>query len=488
MEAAMDPATAGQAAARLSERQIEELRALLDITTRLGAFQGFDDLLRFIVGRVVDLLGVESASVLLVDEARGEFFFRDVADVQSATVSRLREIRFPKDRGISGDVLRTGEPAIVNDVESDPRFYRAVDTEAQFKTRSLLAVPLRVGDQIIGILNAVNKGQGQFDQGDLRLVQGLAGAVAVTIQNVRLIEELTAARAALQSENVQLRREMAGRYDFGGIVCQSAVMRRLLDLVGKLVDSSMAVLIQGETGTGRAIMARAIHYNGPRREKPFVSQSCGALSEALLESALFGHAAGALPGATTDKQGILEVANGGTIFLDDIEEMPPGVQAKLAGVLQHGEFQPVGLERMRRADVRVISATSRDLAEDVKAGRMREDLYYLLAVFPVRLPPLRERWEDIPLLAAHLVEEHSRRTKKPTSGLSREALAMLEVYPFPGNIRELENELERALILADPGGAIEPAHFSERMREWAGLTGQGAVASRRPWWRPFGKG
>lgn len=486
MASGTDPAAAGQASARARERQIEELRALLDITTRLGAFQDFDDLIRFIVGRLVDLLGVESASVLLVDEARGELFFRDVADAGGGAVSRLREIRFPKDRGIAGDVIRTGEPAIVNDVESDPRFYRGVDTEAQFKTRSLLEVPLRIGDQIIGILNAVNKVQGQFDQDDLRLVQGLAGAVGVTIQNVRLIEDLTAARAALQAENVQLRREVAGRFDFGGIVCQSPAMRRLLDLVGKVVDSSLAVLIQGETGTGKALMARAIHYNGPRREKPFVSQSCGALSEALLESTLFGHAAGAVPGTTTDKQGILEVANGGTIFLDDIEEMPPGVQAKLVGVLQHGEFQPVGLERMRRVDVRVISATHRDLAEDVKAGRIREDLFYRLSVFPVRLPPLRERWEDIPLLAAHFVEAQSQRTKKPTSGLSREALAMLEVYPFPGNIRELENELERALILADPGGPIEPAHFSERMREWAGLTGQAEVR-RRAWGWPFGK-
>jgi transcriptional regulator with PAS, ATPase and Fis domain len=231
-----------------------------------------------------------------------------------------------------------------------------------------------------------------------------------------------------------------------------------------LRDTDTTVLLLGETGTGKELFARLIHDNGPRRGARFVAQNCGALSETLLESELFGHTRGAFTGATAERKGLFEEADGGTVFLDEIGETSPAMQLRLLRVLQEGEIRRVGASAPRKVDVRVLAATNTDLEADVEAGRFRKDLYYRLNVFPIRLPPLRERAEDIPMLAEHFLRVYRERARRAVPSISPEAMRHLRAYPFPGNVRELENEIERAVALADPGRPIGPEHLSERIR------------------------
>jgi len=254
----------------------------------------------------------------------------------------------------------------------------------------------------------------------------------------------------------------------------SEAMRNVLELIARVAGSHATVLLEGETGTGKELVARAIHAGGPRRDHLFVAINCAALSEGLLESELFGHRRGAFTGATEDRKGLFEVASGGTLFLDEISETSPALQAKLLRVLQEGEVRPVGENRARTVDTRVIVATNRDLEDEVKTGRFREDLYYRLRVFPIRLPPLRDRREDIPALTRHLLGRLARQVKKPIVEPSEETLALLARYPFPGNVRELANELERAVLLAAPGAPITDDLLSERLQE---TPGDGAAPS-----------
>ncbi len=298
--------------------------------------------------------------------------------------------------------------------------------------------------------------------------------------NRRLTEELRSLNARLLRENVELKREVESLYGFDRIIGRSPAMQRVFDLLTRVIDSSTTVLITGETGTGKEIVARAIHHNGPRRGRLFVAQNCASLSESLLESELFGHRKGAFTGAVEEKKGLFEVADGGTIFLDEIGDMPPALQAGLLRVLQEGEIKRVGDTSMRKVDVRVISATNRDLEEAVKSGRFREDLYYRLHVFPIRLPPLRERIEDVPLLVDHFLHQYARRANKNVTGVTAEALDLLAAYPFPGNVRELEHEIERAVTLVTPGEPITPGLLSEQIARGASAARRGAEAQGPP--------
>src|SRR5581483_5491851 len=283
-----------------------------------------------------------------------------------------------------------------------------------------------------------------WDSDELRLTLRRAiEAFHLARENTRLVEELRQANARLAAENAYLRGTAVPTYE---IVGESAAMREVLALVQKVAASKATVLIEGETGTGKELVARAIHAASDRRENLFVAVNCAALSEGILESELFGHRRGAFTGAVADRKGLFEVADGGTLFLDEISETTPALQAKLLRVLQEGEVRPVGENLPRPVDVRIVAATNRKLEEEVKAGRFREDLYYRLRVFPIHLPPLRERREDIPALARHLVARLAAQLKKPVGPPTPEALAILARYPFAGNVRELANELERAMI------------------------------------------
>lgn len=270
--------------------------------------------------------------------------------------------------------------------------------------------------------------------------------------------------ARVVQENVTLRRELQARHRFANIIGSSRAMQEVFRLLERVIPSSAMVLIEGETGTGKELIARAIHYNGPRKEKRFVSLDCGAFPEELLESELFGHKKGAFTGAIRDKAGLFEYAEGGTVLLDEICNANPSVQARLLRVLQEGEIRRLGENEPRRVDVRVLCATNRDIEQEVEEGRFRKDLYYRLRGVRIVVPPLRERKEDIPGLAAHFLEVYSKSAGKSVSAFTREAMDLLVRYDWPGNIRELEHEVERAVILSPEDGMIEPELLSEEVR------------------------
>ena len=322
------------------------------------------------------------------------------------------------------------------------------------------------------LMDAINTGRiyhfvpKPWDPNELLLiVRRAAERYTLARDNARLRDELELAVNALRREAAE-RRVPALALD--GLIGAPTGLRRAVDLARKVLDTDTTVLLLGETGTGKELFARLIHHNGPRRAGRFVAQNCGALPESLLESELFGHTRGAFTGATAERKGLFEEADGGTIFLDEVGEMSPGMQLRLLRVLQEGEIRRVGASAARTVNVRVLAATNTDLDADLEAGRFRKDLYYRLNVFPVRLPPLRERVEDIPTLAEHFLRVYRERARRAVPSISPEAMRCLRAYPFPGNVRELENEIERAVALADPGQAIGLEHLSERIRSIGG--------------------
>jgi two-component system response regulator HupR/HoxA len=279
-------------------------------------------------------------------------------------------------------------------------------------------------------------------------------------ENVRLKDELELAYNALRRDTADAR---ARPLSFERLIGGDGGLRREVALARRILDTDTTVLITGETGTGKELFARLIHANGPRRARKFVAQNCGALPESLLESELFGHARGAFTGATAERRGLFEEADGATIFLDEVGETSPAMQLRLLRVLQEGEVRRVGASTTMKVNVRVIAATNADLEQAVRDGRFRQDLYYRLNVFPIRLPSLRERAEDIPTLADYFLRAACERARRAITGIAPEALRCLRAYPFPGNVRELENEIERAVALADDGQPIGLEHLSERL-------------------------
>jgi DNA-binding NtrC family response regulator len=268
----------------------------------------------------------------------------------------------------------------------------------------------------------------------------------------------------LERENLSLRQELESRpVQFQGMIGRSKAMERVYALLGKVLGSDVTVLLSGETGTGKEVLARVIHREGGRAQAPFIAVNCGAMAEQLLESELFGHRRGAFTGAVADRPGLFETASGGTLFLDEIGETTPGLQVRLLRAIQEGEIRRVGEDRDRHVDVRVIAASNRDLAAEVSAGRFREDLFYRLSVFPITLPPLRERREDIPDLALYFLQQRTERQPNCPGGYTSRAMDALCRHDWPGNIRELQNEVERAALLAGGEERIDDGHLSERI-------------------------
>ncbi len=429
------------------EHHIRELEALYDIGQSLSSIHDLDRLLQFAIERVGALLEAEAASVMLLDEGRQELYFQVADDRRPGVEGRLRELRFPVDQGIAGWVIREGVSVAVPDVEQDPRFYRGVDNQTRTKTTSLLCVPLRTKERILGVLNAINKRHGPFSLEDVRLVEAFANQLAISIENAQLIQALRAAREQLQHENRQLREEVGGRYRL--IVGKSAKMNQAIDTGKKAASSKSTVLLLGETGTGKEIFARAIHSWSERKGKPFIPINCVGLSKELLESELFGHEKGAFTGAHQLKKGKMELADSGTVFLDEVGDISSDLQTKLLRFIQEREFERIGGTKTIRVDLRIVAATNRDLDNAVKEGRFREDLYYRLNVVPITLPPLRERKEDITLLAHFFLQRFSFETKKTFTEIEREAMEKLSAYDWPGNVRELANAIERAIVLGE---------------------------------------
>ena len=339
--------------------------------------------------------------------------------------------------------------------------------------RSVIGVPLWKGDEILGVLQMDNReSTGMFTSADLDVCAVLAHHASLAVANARLVQRLRTADERLKKENAFLKtREESRRVGKGQqeIIGRSPAMRALLDQLAKVVDTRVTVLIEGETGVGKELIAAAVHYRSRRHAQLFVTQNCAAMPENLLESELFGHRKGSFTGAHEDKKGLFEIADGGTLFLDEVTEMPLALQSKLLRALQEGEIRPIGASHEKKVDVRIVAATNRNLEKEVAEGRFREDLYYRLNVFPIRVPPLRERREDIPVLAEHFLKRYSAELGRPTAGFSQQAMELLQAYDWPGNVRELQNEVQRLVIQIEGDGFVTPELLSPRIRQVEGL-------------------
>ncbi len=341
--------------------------------------------------------------------------------------------------------------------------------------RSTLGIPLWKGDDILGVIQVDNRESGVLTSGDLEIMAVLAHNASLAVANARLVKRLRAAEERLKKENAFLKnkeQERRGGNRAGGgpeIIGSSGPMKALLQQLEKVVNTRVTVLIEGETGVGKELVAASVHYRSNRRDRLFVGQNCAAMPETLLESELFGHKKGSFTGAHEDKKGLFEIADGGTLFLDEVTEMPVSLQSKLLRVLQEGEVRPIGATAEKKVNVRIVTATNRNLEKEVAEGRFREDLYYRLKVFPLRVPPLRERREDIPLIAEHFHVRFAAEFGKPSGGFSQQTMELLQSYDWPGNVRELQNEVQRLCIQVDTGGFITPDMLSPRVRQVEGM-------------------
>jgi len=441
-----------------------ELELLHDVSASIQAFSDLNDLLRHILNKIKTAFGIEGASIALHDAEQNEFFFiRTVEEENGQDMGDINPMRFPDHYGVAGWVFRENRSVLIPDVENDERFANTLNLQQNFQTRSMICTPLNTAKERIGVLYALNKKEGTFTDHETRLLEVLAGPIAISIENARLYGELKQHADYLASENVRLQAEVQNRFNLQGIIGSCPSMEKVFNLVEKVINNTTSVLIQGETGTGKEMFARVIHYSGPLRDAPFVAENCGALSENLLESELFGHVKGAFTGAVSDKKGLFEMADGGTVFLDEIADMPPAMQIKLLRVLQEGQVRPVGGSRIIRVNFRLIASSNRDLYQEVAKGRFRDDLFYRIQVFPILLPPLKDRREDIPLLVSHFLDKCAQKFDMSVGRVKPMAMEMLSRFDWPGNIRELENEIERAVCLAGPEQDIGIDCLSEKI-------------------------
>ncbi len=447
----------------LSPDDSSRLRLLYDLGCAFAGRIELDELIPLVMSKIREVLDAEGGSVLLLDEVKNELYFPYVVSERQEVADRLAGLRLPADRGIAGAALQTGRPIRVDDVRADPRFYPGIDRVTGSSTQSVVAAPLIARHGTIGVLQVVNRHSGPFDDADLSFLEALAGAVAVALENAQLYARLKASEEGLRAQVGALRRDLARRVGFADLIGRSPAMTAVYSLMESAAGSPITVLIEGETGTGKELVARGIHRAGARAEGPFLAVNCAALPETLLESELFGHRRGAFTGAIHDQRGLFEAAAGGTVLLDEIGEMPPAMQAKLLRVLQEGEVVPLGDTRPRRIDVRIVAATNRELRAEVARRGFREDLYYRIAAFPIRVPPLRDRRDDVPLLADRFLAAAAERNHKRIDGFLPGALERLVAYDWPGNVRELQNEIERAVALARDGEHIGPEHLSSKL-------------------------
>jgi len=454
---------ASEAEARL-RLSIEERALLYDLGRAIHEIVDLDQLLLEAVGRTRSLFGVESSAVMLLDAAANEFYVPYVADVAPDVERRLAAVRFPADRGIAGAVQRDGQVEHVPDVTRDPRWFGEVDGRTGMTTQSLLCAPLRGRNGSLGVLSLRNKLTGGFTADDVRLIAAVGDSIGLALDTARQLGDARGTAERLRDEVEVLQQQLARGTGTEEIVGHSAAMQGVFRLLESAAALPVTVLITGETGAGKELIARAIHTGGPRRARPFVAINCGALTDTLLESELFGHRKGAFTGALSDKKGLFEVADGGTVFLDEVGDMPASMQVKLLRALQEGEILPVGDTAPRAVDVRVLSATNRDLATAVREGGFRADLFYRLSTFPIVVPPLRARREDIPLLATRLLQRTAERFHRAAARFTPAALARLCAYDWPGNVRELQNEIERSVALAPEGEPIDVSDLSDHVR------------------------
>jgi transcriptional regulator with GAF, ATPase, and Fis domain len=453
------------------------LRLIYELANAFARRLDLDDLIPFALSRCRDILAASGVSILLLDAEKHEFYFPYTAEGDAEAARQLADVRIPADQGVAGAVLRSGCSEIIADVRQDSRFYVAVDEKTGTITGSLLAAPLISGETRLGVIEAVRRNtEVPFGQPEMALLELLAASIAVALENAGRFAQIQESADRLRAEVGSLRRELARNDRFAEIIAVSPAMTEVFRRAEAAAVSVMSVLIQGETGTGKELVARAIHRISARANQPFVAINCAAVPEGLLESELFGHRRGAFSGALEDQIGLFRAASGGVLFLDEIGEMPIQMQAKLLRVLQEGEVKPVGDARSHKIDVRFISATNRDLDADVTARKFRSDLYYRLNAFTIRIPPLRDRREDIVLMAARFLEVATRNHHKEIQGFSPEALDLLQNTEWPGNVRQLQNEIEQAVGMARDGETLAPRHFSRELAQSRERVNRGQAA------------
>lgn len=413
-------------------RTVRDLNLLLDFSRSLNSVRGLAAIQEKALDAVLAAVPADRAAILLTEDGVDGFSSITGRDRRLGPHQPIRA-----SQTILNRVLKENLAVLSTDVQSDDA-YREAESLLERRVHSVLAVPLDVRDTVLGVmyLEASSPGS-RFDSDLLQLVTTLGNFTALAIENARYLEKL-------DGENRRLHEELNIHHSMIG---ESKAMREVYEFVSRVAGRDSTVLVFGESGTGKELVARAVHVNSSRKEKPFVAINCAAITETLLESELFGHERGAFTGAVSQKKGKLELAEGGTIFLDEIGELALPMQAKLLRVLQEREFERVGGTRSIKLDVRLIAATNRDLKEASSTGGFRSDLYYRLNVVSLQMPPLRERREDIPLLAAFFAAQHGEKVKRRVAGISPQARACLMRYDWPGNVRELENAIERAVVL-----------------------------------------
>jgi len=434
------------------DRSRTRIRVLLEITnavvsnlTREPLFKAIAESLR----RVVDL---DRASLMLLEPDEEHFAVITLTDLDPDQRLSISDSLLPISESVAGSVLRSREPRVVRDLR---RIERAHEDRriSEAGVLSYLSVPLVSRGRALGVLAVGSREADQYGEEDAAFLTQVAGQVALGVDNMLTYEEVDELRRRLERENRELRARARSGRDFGAIVGQSPAISELVESLAQVAPTDATVLIQGESGTGKELVAQEIHNRSSRKDGPLVKVNCAAIPRELYESEFFGHVKGAFSGAVRERDGRFAAAHGGTLFLDEVGELPLDLQGKLLRVLQDGTYQRVGEDATRSVDVRVVAASNRKLEREMREGRFREDLFYRLNVFPLQVPPLRDRREDIPLLAQHFLEEIGRSSDQQLEEirLSELNVARLQVYDWPGNVRELRNAVERAFITRREG-------------------------------------
>ncbi len=419
------------------ENQKDNFNALFEITRTINSILDPNVLLEKVLEIAMTHLSAERGFVMLADNLSESGY--TVVCLKNFNSKKASD-EFAASSSVVKSVLQSGEAVLTFDALSDERFESSVSIIAQ-KILSIICIPLRAGERISGAVYLdSSKSRKAFTDDALKFLTVFGSLAAIAIENAQRI-------SLLEKENVRLKNEVDVTHLFGNIIGKSEKWKKVLEIAQRVLDVDAAVLITGESGTGKEVIARAIHENGTRKGKSFVAVNSSSLPENLIESEMFGHIKGSFTGASSDKKGLVEVANGGTLFLDEIGDLPLTLQAKILRLIQEKEYRRVGDTKNRTADIRIIAATNKELKEEVKTNRFREDLFFRLNVIGIHLPPLRERKDDIPLLATYFVKRAAENYKRPIEGIHPEAMQLLLANQWQGNVREFQNLIERAVVL-----------------------------------------
>jgi len=427
-------------------REIKELTLLFEISQTLDRVLDVRDAVGPVLQAMAKHMGMMRGTIALLNPETKEIFIEAAYGLSPRQQERGR---YKLGEGVTGKVIATGRPAVVPRISEEPLFLDRTGARKGVDKAdiSFICAPIKLGNETIGALSADRLFADRVALSeDVRLLSIIASMIA---QAVRLRQSAQAERQRLMDENLRLQEELKDRFRPANIIGNAKTMQVVYDLIAQVAKSDTTVLLRGESGSGKELVAHAVHYNSARAAKPLIKVNCAALTETLIESELFGHEKGAFTGAIAQRKGRFEIARGGTIFLDEIGDLSPATQIRLLRVLQEKEFERVGGNDTIKSDARVIAATNRNLETMVEQGKFRQDLYYRLNVFPIHIPPLRERKTDIPLLADFFVEKYSRLHHKNVKRISTPAIDMLMSYHWPGNVRELENCIERSVLITN---------------------------------------